>query len=197
MITIKRYPNRKLYNTESKQYITLEALADLIQEGEEIQVLDTSNGADLTVLTLTQVLFGQIKKQATFLPFGLLSGLIRAGSQSVASLHERAAILGNGRQINNEIERRIQEIVERGDLTEQEGSSLIDKLTFADEKEPAQSPPEAKFVSSLLERRGFASRSEIFKLAEQVENLTQAVDQLAQKETKPTSRETLDKKSAQ
>ncbi len=197
MITIKRYPNRKLYNTETKQYITLEALADLIQEGEEIQVLDTSNGADLTVLTLTQVLFGQIKKQATFLPFGLLSGLIRAGSQSIASLHERAAILGNRRQVNDEIERRIQEIVERGDLTEQEGSSLIDKLTFVDEKEPAQSPPEAKFVSSLLEKRGFASRSEISKLAEQVEKLTDAVDQLAQKETKPTSSETLDKKSAQ
>jgi polyhydroxyalkanoate synthesis repressor PhaR len=76
---IKRYPNRKLYNTETKQYITLDELAELIRDGQELEVIDNANGDDLTVLTMTQVLFEQVKKQAGFLPRTLLAGLIQAG----------------------------------------------------------------------------------------------------------------------
>ena len=81
MPTIKRYPNRKLYNTETKQYITLDELAELIREGRELEVIDNANGEDLTVLTMTQVLFEQVKKQTGFLPRTLLAGLIQAGGR--------------------------------------------------------------------------------------------------------------------
>ena len=63
MVTIKRYPNRKLYNTEAKQYITLEGVADLIRQGAEIQVVDHASGEDLTALTLTQITLEQEKKR--------------------------------------------------------------------------------------------------------------------------------------
>ncbi len=56
MIIIKRYSNRKLYNTETKQYITLEGLGALIQQGQEIQVIDHISGDDLTALTLIQII---------------------------------------------------------------------------------------------------------------------------------------------
>jgi polyhydroxyalkanoate synthesis repressor PhaR len=79
--TIKRYPNRKLYNTETKKYITLDELAELIQEGHELDVIDNANGEDLTVLTMTQVLFEQVKKKAGFMPRTLLAGLIQAGGR--------------------------------------------------------------------------------------------------------------------
>ena len=68
MNIIKRYPNRKLYNTSSKQYITLEGIADLIRAGEDVQILDHTNGEDLTALTLTQIIFEQEKKKSGFLP---------------------------------------------------------------------------------------------------------------------------------
>ena len=48
MIIVKRYPNRKLYNTSAKQYITLEGVAQLIRDGEEVQIVDHATGEDLT-----------------------------------------------------------------------------------------------------------------------------------------------------
>ena len=68
MVTIKRYPNRKLYNTNSKSYITLDGIAALIRDGSEVEILDHGTGEDLTTVTLTQIIFEQEKKHAGFLP---------------------------------------------------------------------------------------------------------------------------------
>ena len=71
MTMIKRYPNRKLYDTEAKQYITLSGIAELIRQGGDIQVSDYATGEDLTALTLSQIIFEQEKKQSGFLPWTL------------------------------------------------------------------------------------------------------------------------------
>lgn len=91
MPLIKRYPNRKLYNTETKQYITLEGVASLIREGEEVQVLDHATGEDLTTLTLTQIIFEQEKKQSGFLPQNVLTGLVQAGGDTLGALRRTLA----------------------------------------------------------------------------------------------------------
>ena len=62
-IIIKRYPNRKLYNTDTKTYITLDAIAALIRKGQSVQVVDNATGDDLTALTLSQIIFEQEKKR--------------------------------------------------------------------------------------------------------------------------------------
>ncbi len=62
MPLIKRYPNRKLYDTEAKRYVTLENITEMIQKGEEVQVVDYESGEDLTNLTLTQIILEQEKK---------------------------------------------------------------------------------------------------------------------------------------
>ena len=66
MPQIKRYPNRKLYDTEAKRYVTLDELAGLIQAGADIQVIDHESGEDLTNVTLTQVVLEQQKKSSGF-----------------------------------------------------------------------------------------------------------------------------------
>ena len=83
MPIIKRYPNRKLYNTASKRYITLEGIAKLIRRGQEVQVVDHVTGDDLTALTLSQVIFEQEKKRGDFLPRSVLTGLIQAGGETL------------------------------------------------------------------------------------------------------------------
>ena len=85
-LVIKRYPNRKLYDTEAKRYVTLDQVTVLIQDGQEIQVVDHESGEDLTNLTLTQIILEQEKKSDDgFLPRSVLTGLIRAGDQTSAS----------------------------------------------------------------------------------------------------------------
>ena len=61
---IKRYPNRKLYDTEAKQYITLEGIASVIRSGQEVQVIDHVTWEDLTALTLSQIILEQEKRQS-------------------------------------------------------------------------------------------------------------------------------------
>jgi polyhydroxyalkanoate synthesis repressor PhaR len=170
--TIKRYPNRKLYNTETKQYITLDELADLIRSGDEIHVIDNVSGDDLTALTMTQVLFEQVKKQAGFLPRTLIAGLIQAGGEQISSLQRSlAASLGLWRQTDEEIQLRIQALIERGELSEQDGLDLLKKLLRRVDLKAEASMPDADFVARVLEERGVASRSEVENLQEQIDAL--------------------------
>ena len=55
-ILIKRYANRKLYNTQTSRYITLKGIAELIDEGEEVRVIDNETGEDITSVALSQIL---------------------------------------------------------------------------------------------------------------------------------------------
>jgi polyhydroxyalkanoate synthesis repressor PhaR len=86
MPVIKRYPNRKLYDTEAKRYVTLDEITYMIQEGANVQVIDHESGDDLTTLTLTQIILEQEKKSAGFLPRNLLTNLIRTGGDTVEQM---------------------------------------------------------------------------------------------------------------
>lgn len=83
MPVIKRYPNRKLYDTESKRYVTLENIAQMIQQGTDVLVLDHESGDDLTNLTLSQIIFEQEKKGSGLMSRSLLTNLIRAGGDTL------------------------------------------------------------------------------------------------------------------
>ncbi len=178
MPVIKRYPNRKLYNTETKQYITLDELADLIRDGDDIHVVDNASGADLTALTMTQVLFEQVKKQAGFLPRTLLAALIQAGGEQLSSLQRSLATsLGLGRLTNEQIQLRIQALIDRGEMTEQEGLGMLDKLLKHVDLKPEARLPEDEIVTQILEERGVASHNEVQKLLDQIEALSARLDQ--------------------
>lgn len=92
MPTIKRYPNRKLYDTEAKRYVTLDSIALMIQQGRDVQVIDHETGEDLTNLTLSQIIFEQEKKGSGLLPRSLLTNLVRAGNDTFDQV--RRTLLG-------------------------------------------------------------------------------------------------------
>ncbi len=68
MPQIKRYSNRKLYDTQAGQYVTLDDIAGFIRSGEDVRVVDHASGRDLTAVTLMQVLFQEEKKIGELLP---------------------------------------------------------------------------------------------------------------------------------
>jgi len=59
---IKKYANRKLYDTNTSRYITLEGISELVRDGHDIQVLDRESGTDLTPLILSQIVMGEEKR---------------------------------------------------------------------------------------------------------------------------------------
>lgn len=83
---IKRYHNRKLYDTSSSTYVTLEDIAVLIKRGDEVQILDNATKRDITGQTLAQVIFEEEKKQKDFLPLDTLRKLIQTGGETLKAL---------------------------------------------------------------------------------------------------------------
>ena len=75
---MKKYKNRRLYNTEDSAYINREELLDLIREGRDVQVQDASSGENVTIETLLQVLISESEEVINLIPSELLHFLIRA-----------------------------------------------------------------------------------------------------------------------
>lgn len=176
MPIIKRYPNRKLYDTEAKQYVTLEGIADLIRRGQEVHVLDHATGEDLTAVTLTQIVFEQEKKEGGFVPRSVLKGLIEAGGNTLNALQRSlASPLGFWGQVDQEIARRLDALVARGELAPEEGAQLRDRLLA--EGQPAETEgPIEQAVRQVLIERGVPTRDEFQRLAEQIEQLATQIE---------------------
>ena len=75
-VTIKKYANRRLYDTESSAYITLDRLAAMIREGREFEVVDAKTGEDITRQVLTQIIVDEEARGSTMLPVNFLRQLI-------------------------------------------------------------------------------------------------------------------------
>jgi polyhydroxyalkanoate synthesis repressor PhaR len=81
-IVIKKYGNRRLYNTFDSRYVNLEEIAAMVREGKQLQVVDAKSGEDLTRVTLTQIITEDAKDKPTGLPLELLRQLIVASDQT-------------------------------------------------------------------------------------------------------------------
>lgn len=82
-VLIKRYANRKLYNTETSRYITLKGISDLIECGEEVRVVDNETGEDITSIALSQILVDRERNRT--LSGSVLSELVHRGGDVIAS----------------------------------------------------------------------------------------------------------------
>jgi polyhydroxyalkanoate synthesis repressor PhaR len=84
---IKRYGggSRKLYDTEESRYVSLEEIAAWVRAGQELQIVDSGTGEDVTAQTLAQVIYEEHKRGASFLSTRLLHDMIRKGEQALAS----------------------------------------------------------------------------------------------------------------
>ena len=83
---IKRYSNRKLYDTKDSRYVTLLQIAEMVRNGEEVQIIDNNTKEDLTEVTLAQIVYEEQKSQSRAVPLQTLKDLIQARTEKV--LHD-------------------------------------------------------------------------------------------------------------
>jgi polyhydroxyalkanoate synthesis repressor PhaR len=88
-VVVKKYANRRLYNTESSSYITLDTLAEMVREGRDFVVYDAKTGDDITRGVLTQIIVEEENKGRAMLPTGFLRQLIGFYGDSVQTLVPR------------------------------------------------------------------------------------------------------------
>jgi len=87
---IKRYANRKLYDTQHSRYVTLDQISEMIREGDDVKIIDNKSKEDLTSVTLAQIIFEEEKKQKSFLPLQAMRNIIQTGGESINQLVSQA-----------------------------------------------------------------------------------------------------------
>ena len=85
-LLIKRYASRRLYNTETSDYVTLDDIAGFIRTGREVQIIDLKSGDDLTRQYLLQIIADHESKGESVLPVDVLTDLVRSYTTQVATV---------------------------------------------------------------------------------------------------------------
>ncbi|MFQ5457409.1 MAG: polyhydroxyalkanoate synthesis regulator DNA-binding domain-containing protein [Myxococcota bacterium] len=179
-LLIKRYSNRKLYNTGESRYITLDELADLIKAGEHIRVVDNDSGEDLTSVTLSQILLENERKKRDALPRSLLIDLIQRSDQLVDTVKKSISSgVGIITDAGGDLERTVRRLVSRGELAADDGEKLVKRL--ADWVKEGQSGIEGQIdqrIRKLTRRFDIPARDDVDRLRSSIDRLAESVERL-------------------
>lgn len=124
---IKRYSNRKLYDTERSRYVTLDEIAQMIKAGEDVTIIDNKSKGDLTSVTLTQIIFEEEKRQSR-MPLGMLRNLIQTGEGALQEFFDRQ-IKPPVEELQDKAQKSVEELQHRATSFREEVAKNISELT--------------------------------------------------------------------
>ena len=182
MPTIKRYANRKLYDTAAKRYVTLDGIAELIRRGAEVHVIDHATGNDITAQVQAQIIFEEEKHAGGVLPRTLFTDLIQTSSQKLNALRQALTPAQSAAAVDGEIERRLTLLIERGQLAEAEGLRLLDLLLAAGAPAPDFTDAD---VERIIRERSLPNRKDLERITRRVDALQSEIDDLLRARPKP------------
>jgi len=184
-VIIKRYRNRKLYNTQSKRYVTLEEIEELIKDREEVQVIDNLTGNDITSATLSQIIFELEKNHAGFLPINLLISLVQSSGNRIDEIRRNIFnSLNLSHHYDVEIERRVNLLIESGELGQEAGTTVLGKLlSVSPMNEDFQGNIEGTILEFLRQRQ-IPTKNEFQTLTQKIEALSKKLEDINSGEAK-------------
>ncbi len=172
-IIIKKYANRRLYNTQSSKYITLDFLADLTRQDIDFKVIDAKSGEDITHNVLTQIIMEEESSGQNMLPVGFLRQLISLYGDSMQSMVPQflETSLDGFRKNQKQVQDAIENVITSGpfgDIAKQNiefvraaREALIPSLTG---KRSAEKPEKASDDLADLKKQMAALQARIEKL---------------------------------
>jgi len=118
---IKRYANRKLYDTQHSCYVTLNQIAQMIRDGEDVRIIDNNSKEDLTSVTLAQIIFEEEKKHR-LLPLQGLKAIIQTSGESIQDF-----VLQIGREVDEQVVKVFRRDKDGKVITEEDGEGTFDE----------------------------------------------------------------------
>lgn len=88
-VLLKKYANRRLYDTHQSAFVSLSQVAEMVKQGREIEIRDDKTGEDVTAFILTQIVLEEVKKKTLLLPVSFLSLLIRYGDSALSEFFDK------------------------------------------------------------------------------------------------------------
>ncbi|UCD57355.1 MAG: hypothetical protein JSV16_16365 [Candidatus Hydrogenedentota bacterium] len=177
--TIKRYANRKLYDTEDSRYVSLQDILKLVRAGDDIEVIDSRTGEEITSVTLAQAMAEEEKAEGSVLPLDTLKELIKRGSESLDEIMRKSRLAGKGAmQLAEEsASKYYQKLVDHGEMSEDEARKYLKLLSkgvtrrrrFLENKIDER-------VSDFVETMRLPARSDIQKISKKVDSIVEKLD---------------------
>ena len=181
MHMIKRYANRKLYDTTDKKYITLDQISKLIKRGEKISVVDNETGEDLTSSTISQCLARNKRKKSNEAESNVLIQLLRKGpgtlvdyGRKYVSLWDRALTMAD-----EEIDKMVNRLVKDKELSKNDGRKLKKDISGrTDNLKRWLGDKIDQRISEVLGIMNLATKEQVNHLTDKIESLTKKVKRL-------------------
>ncbi|MEO0241295.1 MAG: polyhydroxyalkanoate synthesis regulator DNA-binding domain-containing protein [candidate division WOR-3 bacterium] len=162
---IKKYSNRKLYDTEASKMITIPELANYVKEGIDFQVIDNETGDDITDLTLVQILMEIVKDRKEFssAPY-ILREIIKSGKSTVIEFIKNSLLASiNAISLTEQKAREIvRNLIDKKKISEKEGEELKNLLIeSAREREKILEEKIKSILDEALKKIGITSKKEL------------------------------------
>ena len=177
-VLIKRYANRKLYNTQTSRYITLKGIAELLEEDEEVQVIDNQTGEDITSVTLSQILV-DTERSNRAVPGNLLSELVQRGGDALYGALRRS--MGDASEGIDDFQRNMRRVLGSKQREDATGRDWI-AFTPPDMDRVVQRTIERVFKALDLPRR-----SDIEALNQRLDRVVEAIGVLEESQRPPAT----------
>jgi polyhydroxyalkanoate synthesis repressor PhaR len=178
---IKRYTNRKLYDTVESRYVTLDEIAEMIKAGAEVKIIDNRTKEDLTSVTLAQIIFEEEKKTSK-MSLETLRDMIRHGGEVAQRLVEgtQAELRGRVEAVRAAAEQRVQSFLKSGQQTSDRAKELVsvsqEAVTALQKRVDERVRAAMEGVSNLSE-----VRRSLDEIARRIDGLEKRLDELSKK----------------
>jgi polyhydroxyalkanoate synthesis repressor PhaR len=182
---IKKYSNRKLYDTKEKKYVNLSEISRLIREGVDLKVMDNKTKEDITSLVLAQIIVEQEKTKKIMLPsiFSPLK-LLRKGGEDMFNLSKKMILGGIGTlSLTKEKAKKIaDDLIKKGELSKSESKEfVVDLLDKAEKEKDKLIEKIMPDIEKSLGKMNFASKKCVDNLEKKIDDLGNKIDQLTKK----------------
>lgn len=181
-VLIKRYANRKLYNTDTSRYITLKGVAELVEQGEDVRVIDNETGEDISGVTLSQILVDNERRDHA-VPRTLLSDLIQKSGDALYGALKKG--VGDAQENIEELQRNVRRVI-RTREEDEEGSRR--RSSFADARAEWDAMIQGA-VERVFHALDLPRQSDIQALNDNLERMAKALERLDQRIQAPTPSE--------
>ncbi len=179
---IKRYTNRKLYDTVESRYVTLDEIAVMIKGGAEVKIIDNRTKEDLTSVTLAQIIFEEEKKTSK-MSLETLRDLIRHGGEVAQRLVEgtQAELRGRVEAVRAAAEQRVQSLISRGQLTSDRAKEMVqasqEAMSAFQRKVDERVRAAVEGMSSVSD-----ARRQLDEISKRIEALEKRLDEVSKKQ---------------
>jgi len=184
MHIIKKYANRKLYDTTVKRYLTMDYLSELIKSGEEVSIIDNETGDDLTSAIVSQLLAREDTNTDKAVPSQVLMQMLRKGRGTLFGYGKKYVSLWQSAltMSKDEIEKLVNSLVKEKEISESEGKNLKQEIVgFANNLKSWIIDNIDQRISDALNGINLSSKTQVNELKDRVDELTRKVAELEKK----------------